>query len=80
MFNPYRQPTMGKTDTPVLDNFGIDITKAAEIPQLHSFLHHFFQNTVRCQRKIQFRQRIVKKAEKLEIPVLSEEEFYLKLK
>ena len=28
------------------------------IPQLHSFLHHFFQNTVRCQRKIQFRQRI----------------------
>ena len=30
VFNPYRQPTMGKTDTPVLDNFGIDITKAAE--------------------------------------------------
>lgn len=30
MFNPYRQPTSGKTDTPVLDNFGIDITKAAE--------------------------------------------------
>lgn len=30
MFNPYRQPVQGKTDTPVLDNFGIDITKAAE--------------------------------------------------
>ena len=30
VFNPYRQPTMGNTDTPVLDNFGIDITKAAE--------------------------------------------------
>lgn len=30
MFNPYRQPLQGKNDTPVLDNFGIDITKAAE--------------------------------------------------
>ncbi len=30
LFNPYRQPVQGKTDTPVLDNFGIDITKAAE--------------------------------------------------
>lgn len=30
MFNPYRQTNSGKTDTPVLDNFGIDITKAAE--------------------------------------------------
>ncbi|MDE5639458.1 MAG: ATP-dependent Clp protease ATP-binding subunit, partial [Odoribacter sp.] len=29
-FNPYRQPGTGKSDTPVLDNFGIDITKAAE--------------------------------------------------
>ena len=30
MFNPYRQPLQGKNDTPVLDNFGIDLTKAAE--------------------------------------------------
>lgn len=30
MLDPYRQPVQGKTDTPVLDNFGIDITKAAE--------------------------------------------------
>lgn len=31
MFNPYRQnPTSLKSDTPVLDNFGMDITKAAE--------------------------------------------------
>lgn len=30
MFNPYRQASTGKSDTPVLDNFGIDITKAAE--------------------------------------------------
>ncbi len=30
MFGPYRQPTSSKSDTPVLDNFGIDITRAAE--------------------------------------------------
>lgn len=30
MYNPYRQAGMSKSDTPVLDNFGIDITKAAE--------------------------------------------------
>lgn len=30
MYNPYRQGGNSKSDTPVLDNFGIDITKAAE--------------------------------------------------
>ena len=32
MYNPYRQggPVSSKSDTPVLDNFGLDITKAAE--------------------------------------------------
>ncbi len=30
MYNPYRQKGGSKTDTPVLDNFGVDITKAAE--------------------------------------------------
>lgn len=30
MYNPYRQNGPAKSDTPVLDNFGIDITKAAE--------------------------------------------------
>lgn len=30
MYNPYRQTGSAKSDTPVLDNFGIDITKAAE--------------------------------------------------
>lgn len=30
LYNPYRQPGSTKSDTPVLDNFGIDITKAAE--------------------------------------------------
>lgn len=30
MYNPYRQAGASKSDTPVLDNFGIDITKAAE--------------------------------------------------
>lgn len=30
LYNPYRQQGMSKSDTPVLDNFGIDITKAAE--------------------------------------------------
>ena len=32
MYNPYRQggPVSSKSDTPVLDNFGNDITKAAE--------------------------------------------------
>ena len=30
MYNPYRQNGPSKSDTPVLDNFGIDITKAAE--------------------------------------------------
>ena len=30
MYNPYRQNGPSKPDTPVLDNFGIDITKAAE--------------------------------------------------
>lgn len=30
MYNPYRQSNPAKSDTPVLDNFGIDITKAAE--------------------------------------------------
>lgn len=30
MYNPYRQQGISKTDTPVLDNFGIDITRAAE--------------------------------------------------
>lgn len=29
-YNPYRQGNVSKSDTPVLDNFGIDITKAAE--------------------------------------------------
>lgn len=30
MYNPYKQGAASKSDTPVLDNFGIDITKAAE--------------------------------------------------
>lgn len=30
MYNPYRQGGPMKSDTPVLDNFGIDITRAAE--------------------------------------------------
>lgn len=30
LYNPYRQGGNPKSDTPVLDNFGIDITKAAE--------------------------------------------------
>jgi len=30
LYNPYRQSGPVKSDTPVLDNFGIDITKAAE--------------------------------------------------
>lgn len=30
MYNPYKQGGAAKSDTPVLDNFGIDITKAAE--------------------------------------------------
>lgn len=30
VYNPYRQSSPLKSDTPVLDNFGIDITKAAE--------------------------------------------------
>lgn len=30
LYNPYRQGGNSKSDTPVLDNFGIDITKAAE--------------------------------------------------
>lgn len=30
LYNPYRQSGPTKSDTPVLDNFGIDITKAAE--------------------------------------------------
>ena len=29
-YNPYRQGGVVKSDTPVLDNFGVDITKAAE--------------------------------------------------
>ena len=34
MYNPYRQGGAIKSDTPVLDNFGIDITKAAEAGSL----------------------------------------------
>lgn len=30
IFNPYRQSKASKSETPVLDNFGVDITKAAE--------------------------------------------------
>ena len=30
LYNPYRQQGTSRTDTPVLDNFGIDITRAAE--------------------------------------------------
>lgn len=30
LFNPYRRTGPGKSDTPVLDNFGTDITRAAE--------------------------------------------------
>lgn len=30
MYNPYQQQGVSKTDTPVLDNFGVDITRAAE--------------------------------------------------
>lgn len=30
MYNPYQQQGSSKTDTPVLDNFGVDITRAAE--------------------------------------------------
>lgn len=30
LYNPYRQQGLSKSDTPVLDNFGIDITRAAE--------------------------------------------------